>query len=115
MHAADHGHVESVRLSGFAAEYDRYDGLGLAELVAKRQVTPLELLDAVRQRLEAINPRINAVAHAFFDKASAQIKQGLAKDPFKGVPFVLKDLGQQLAGTITSYGSRVFKDNTPDF
>src|SRR5207253_6247788 len=33
----------------------------------------------------------------------------------KGVPFVVKDLGQQLSGTITSYGSRVFKDNTPDF
>lgn len=115
MHAADHADVETVRLSGLAAEYDQYDGLGLAELIAKRQVTPLELLDAVRQRLEAINPRINAVAHAFFDKAAAQIKEGLAEGPFKGVPFVLKDLGQQLAGTITSYGSRVFKDNTPDF
>jgi len=115
MHAADHADVESVKLSGLAVEYDQYDGLGLAELVAKRQVTPLELLDAVRHRLDAINPRINAVAHAFFDKAAAQIKQGLAEGPFSGVPFVLKDLGQQLAGTITSYGSRVFKDNIADF
>jgi amidase len=107
-------HSEPVRLSGFASEYDQYDGLGLADLVAKREITPLELLNAVRQRLEAINPKINAVAHIFFDKAEAQIKQGLPAGPFKGVPFVLKDLGQQLAGTITSYGSRVFKDNTPD-
>jgi amidase len=114
-HAATDPFDEPVRLSGLAAEYDQYDGLGLAALVAKRQVTPLELLNAVRQRLEAINPKLNATAQVFFDKAEAHIKQGLPAGPFKGVPFVLKDLGQQLAGTITSYGSRVFKDNTPDF
>ncbi|HZM86659.1 MAG TPA: amidase [Blastocatellia bacterium] len=101
-------------LSGLAAEYDQYDGLGLAALVAKRQITPLELLNAVKRRLDAINPKLNATAQIFFDKAEAQIKHGLPAGPFKGVPFVLKDLGQQLAGTITTYGSRVFKDNTPD-
>lgn len=106
---------EPPRLSGLAAEYDQYDGLGLAALVAKRQIAPIELLNAVKQRFEAINPRLNATAQAFFDKAEAQIKQGLPAGPFKGVPFVLKDLGQQLAGTITTYGSRVYKDNTPDF
>lgn len=102
-------------LSGLAAEYDRHDGLGLAALVAKRQISPLELLHAVRQRLEAVNPKLNAIAQLFFEKAEAQIKRGLGDGPFKGVPFVLKDLGQQMAGTVTSYGSRVFKDNTPDY
>lgn len=106
---------EAVSLSGLAAEYDQHDGLGLAALVAKRQVSPLELLHAVRQRLDAINPKLNAIAHLFFEKAEAQIKQGLPDGPFKGVPFVLKDLGAQLAGTITSYGSRVFKDSTADY
>ncbi|MEK6303781.1 MAG: amidase [Acidobacteriota bacterium] len=106
---------EPARLSGLAAEYDQYDGLGLAALVAKRQVTPMELLNAVRRRLEAVNPKLNATAQVFFDKAEAQIKVGLPAGPFRGVPFVLKDLGQQLAGTITTYGSRVFKDNKPDF
>lgn len=107
--------LEPVRLSGLAAEYDQYDGLGLAALISKRQLTPLELLIATRQRLEAINPKLNATAQVFFDKAEAQIKQGLPSGAFKGVPFVLKDLGQQMAGTITTYGSRVFKDNKPDF
>jgi amidase/6-aminohexanoate-cyclic-dimer hydrolase len=102
-------------LTGLAAEYDQYDGLGLAALVAKRQVTALELLHAVKQRFDAINPKLNATAQVFFDKAEAQIKQGLPTGPFHGVPFVLKDLGQQLAGTITTYGSRVYKDNIPDF
>jgi len=101
--------------SGLAAEYDKYDGLGLAALIANRQITPVELLSAVKQRLELLNPKLNATAHVFFDKAENQIKQGLPDGPFKGVPFALKDLGQQLAGTVTSYGSRVFKDNTPDF
>src|SRR5215468_10105488 len=56
-----------ARLSGLAAEYDKYDGLGLAALVAKRQVTPAELLSAVRQRLEAANPKLNATAQVFFE------------------------------------------------
>src|SRR6267378_6761751 len=76
------GTGESVNLSGLAAEYDQHDGLGLAALVAKRQVSPLELLHAVRQRLEVINPRLNAIAQLFFEKAEAQIKQGLPDGPF---------------------------------
>lgn len=102
--------AERAGFSGLAAEYDKYDALGLAELVAKRQVTPLELLDAVRQRVETLNPKLNAFCHLFFDKAEAQIKQGLPAGPFRGVPFALKDLGQYLAGTITSSGSRVWKN-----
>ena len=105
---------DAAGFSGPAAEYDKYDALGLAELVAKRQVTPLELLHAVRQRVEALNPKLNAFCHLFFDKAEAQIKQGLPAGPFRGVPFALKDLGHSLAGTITSSGSRVWKDAVAD-
>jgi amidase/6-aminohexanoate-cyclic-dimer hydrolase len=107
-------HVEAGSISGLAAEYDKYDAIGLAGLIAKREVTPQELLDAVRRRFQAINPTLNATAQLFFDKAEEQIKQGLPDGPFKGVPFVLKDLGQQLKGTITSYGSRVYKNNIAD-
>lgn len=107
--------AEALNLTGLAAEYDKYDGLGLAELVAKRQVTPSELLNAARRRVEALNPKINAFCHLFFDKAEAQIKQGLPDGPFRGVPFALKDLGQYLSGTITSLGSRVWKDSVANF
>lgn len=102
--------AERARFSGFAAEYDNYDALGLAELIAKRRITSQELLAAVRQRVEAMNPKLNAFCHLFFDKAEAQIKQGLPAGPFRGVPFALKDLGQYLAGTITSGGSKVWKN-----
>ena len=63
----------ATSLKGLAAEYDQYDALGLAELIAKKQITPLELLNAVRERAAAINPKINAICHVFFDKAEAQI------------------------------------------
>jgi amidase len=101
--------------AGLAAEYDNYDALGLAELIAKKEITPLELLEAVRQRVEAINPRINAFNQLFFDMAEAQINQGLPEGPFRGVPFALKDLGQYLRGTVTSAGSRVWKDDVADY
>jgi amidase/6-aminohexanoate-cyclic-dimer hydrolase len=100
-----------VALSGLAAEYDKYDGLGLAELIRRKQITPAELLAAVRERVAAVNPKINALSHQFFDKAEAQLKNGLGAGPFRGVPFVLKDLGQYLAGTITSAGSRVWQNS----
>src|SRR5262249_31747095 len=93
--------------SGLAADYWQYDGLGLAELIAKRKISPIELLNAVHTRVDAVNPKINAICNQFFDKAETQIQQGLAEGPFKGVPFMLKDLRLQLAGTVTSYSSRL--------
>jgi amidase len=97
--------------SGLAAEYDQYDALGLAGLITKKQISPQELLNAVRERVEKINPKINAICYQFFDKAEAQIKAGLAKGAFYGVPFLLKDLRADLQGTPMSSGSRLFKDN----
>ena len=102
-------------LSGLAAEYDNHDALGLAELIARKQISPLELLDAVRRRVEALNPKLNAFCHLYFDKAEAQIKQSLPAGPFRGVPFALKDLGQFMSGTITSAGGRLWKDSVADF
>jgi amidase/6-aminohexanoate-cyclic-dimer hydrolase len=96
-------------------EYDSYDALGLAELIAQKQVTPLELLDAVRQRVAAINPKINAFSQIFFDKAEASIEEGLPNGPFSGVPFALKDLGLRLRGTITSAGGRLWKGAIADY
>ena len=74
-------------LSGLAREYDQYDGLGLAELIAKKQVTPRELLNAVRERVAVVNPKLNPLCHLFFEKAEAQIHEGLGSGPFRvGAP-----------------------------
>ncbi|MCW5968307.1 MAG: amidase [Blastocatellales bacterium] len=91
-------------------DYTQYDALGLAELVAKRKVSPVELLGAVRRRIEAINPQINAFSHLFFERAEKQI-QSLGAGPFRGVPFALKDIGVYLDGTVTASGCRYFKNN----
>ena len=56
------------RLSGLAREYDQYDGLGLAELIAKKQITPMELLNVVRGRVEVVNPKLNPLCHIFSRK-----------------------------------------------
>jgi Asp-tRNA(Asn)/Glu-tRNA(Gln) amidotransferase A subunit family amidase len=105
----------SAALTGLAGEYDRYDATALAELVARREVTPLELLQAVRLRVESMQPRLNCFSALFFEKAEAQIQAGLAEGPFRGVPFALKDISHQLAGTATTNGSRLFQANVPDF
>lgn len=105
----------SATSSGLTLEYGKYDGLGLAELITKKQISPLELLNAVRQRVELLNPKLNAVCHLFFDKAEAQINEKLGSGPFRGVPFALKDLGTYLTGTITSAGSRVWKTSVAEF
>jgi amidase len=104
-----------MTLTGLPSEYDKYDALGLAGLIAKKEIASAELLDAVRQRVEEINPKINAFSQLFFDKAAEQIQAGMGDGPFQGVPFALKDLGQYLEGTITSAGGRIWKDRVADY
>lgn len=95
-------------MSGFS-DYSKYDGLGLAALVKRGEVTPAELLDEAIARTEAINPKINAVIMKHYDEARAQITRGLPDGLFKGVPFLLKDLHLLLEGTVTTYGSALYQ------
>lgn len=95
-------------------EYEQYDAMGLAALVRQRQVMPQELLDAAIERVEARDGRINAVVTKMYDQARAAIAAGLPEGPFRGVPFMLKDLGVLYAGVPTSNSSRIFADFVPD-
>jgi amidase len=99
-------------MAGFT-EYEDYDGLGLAGLVKSGQVSATEVLDAAIERVEARNPAVNAVVAKLYDHGKKQIADGLPDGPFKGVPFLLKDLGSALAGTKTTRGSRYFADLPP--
>ena len=90
------------------SDYETYDALGLAELVAKGEVTPKELLETAVARLEDVNPRINAIAHLAVDPAMAAIEAGLPKGPFSGVPFLLKDLAAAAFDIPSHLGSRLF-------
>src|ERR1700721_4866303 len=94
-------------------EYGKYGGLGLAELVRKKQVSAAELLDEAIARTAKVDPEINAVVVKHYDYAERQIDRGLPDGPFTGVPFLLKDL-DILEGTVTTFGASVYKDNVAD-
>lgn len=100
-------------MGGFS-DYGKYDALGLADLVRKRAVKPEELLDEAIARTERVNPKINAVVLKHYDEARARIARGLPQGPFAGVPFLLKDLHLLLDGTVTSYGSALFRNEKAD-
>lgn len=87
-------------------DYANYDGLGLAELVRKRDVTPGELLDAAIERAERSNPKLNAIVYKAYDEARATAVSALPDGPFKGVPFLIKDLGVRVKNWPRTSASR---------
>ena len=88
------------------AEYADYDGVGLADLVARKEVSPAELVEAAIKRIEQHNGKLNAVVFKAYDEARAAAKSDLPDGPFRGVPFLIKDLGMAVAGWPRSCGSR---------
>jgi Asp-tRNA(Asn)/Glu-tRNA(Gln) amidotransferase A subunit family amidase len=96
------------------AEYERHDGLGLAELVRRREVTAAEVVEEAIARIEARNPAINAVVAKLYDQARKAIASGLPEGPFTGVPYLLKDIGVLYTGAVTANGSRLFAADVAD-
>ena len=99
-------------MAGFA-EYDRYDALGLAELVRRRELSPDELLDAALSRVAERNPLVNAVVMPLEDHARKTIAAGIPDGPFRGVPYLMKDLTASITGIPMTRGSRFFADSPP--
>lgn len=89
----------------------RMDATGQAELVRSGQASPRELVDAAIGRIEAVNPELNAVIHERFDAARADAAGDLPDGPFRGVPFLLKDLGLRSAGDPMHCGARFLKEH----
>jgi amidase len=94
-------------------EYENFDALGLAGLVRSNDVTPVELLEAAIQRVEARNPAINAVTMKLYDHGKKAIADGLPDGPFRGVPYLMKDLTSAIAGVRMTRGSTFFADTPP--
>src|SRR4029450_8647685 len=82
------------------------DATPLAGLVAEKEVTAVELLALARERCDAVNPTINAVVAPLTQVADPRAADPDLPGPFAGVPFLVKDLGQEYAGFPTSNGSR---------
>src|SRR5579872_2739224 len=93
-------------------EMANLDATAQAELVRRREVSPLELVDAAIARIEKVNPQLNAVVWQRFEKAREDARSDRLPDgPFRGVPFLTKDLGCTTAGEPDSGGSRFLKEN----
>ena len=71
-------------------EFHKYDGLGLAELVHTKQISVAELIEEAISRIEAHNPKINAVIYKMYAQARKAAQSKLPDGPFKGVPFPSK-------------------------
>jgi aspartyl-tRNA(Asn)/glutamyl-tRNA(Gln) amidotransferase subunit A len=95
------------------------DASRIAELIAKREISPVEAMQAHLDRIAAVNPRVNAIvtmANGALDaarKAEAAVKPGARLGPLHGVPFTVKD-GIDTAGVPTQRGSPIFKGRVPD-
>ncbi|MET0802435.1 MAG: amidase [Acidimicrobiales bacterium] len=89
----------------------RLDAVAQAALVRSGEVSPLELVDAAIGRIEALNPQLNAVIHERFERARDEAASpDLPDGPFRGVPFLLKDLWPTSAGDPFHMGIKAFKE-----
>ena len=89
------------------AEYASHDGLGLAKLVANREVSPKELATVAASAIELANPKLNAVVETYADRIEDLDEDTLGDGPFRGVPFLMKDVFGHEAGRRIEFGSRL--------
>jgi amidase len=86
------------------------DATAQADLVRRGEVSPKDLVEAAIARIEAVNPRLDAVIRTRFDQARAEAAGTLPDGPFRGVPILLKDLGCFIEGEVTAGGLGPLRD-----
>lgn len=89
------------------------DATAQTELVRRKEVSPLELVDAAIERIERLNPAVNAVVIKTYDRARDAARGPLPDGPFRGVPFLLKDLVVEEAGVPLHEASAYLSDYVP--
>lgn len=95
-------------------EYSRCDGVALAELVRRREVSPKELVQLFMKAVEKVNPRINAIIEVYQDRVEGLDDRMILSGPFAGVPFLMKDIGSGEGGRLQESGSRLMKGYVAD-
>lgn len=95
-------------------EFTSLDAMALAELVRRKQVKPIELVEAAIERIERLNPALNAVVTPMYEQAGVAAAGKLPDGPFKGVPFLIKDLGAMYGGVRMTMGAAVMRSFVPD-
>lgn len=97
-------------MSSLADDTRWLDATAQADLVRAGEVTPTELVEAAISRIEAGDDALNAVVLRWFDKAREWAAGDLPDGPFRGVPFLLKDLYAPMANTPMTNGNRALRD-----
>ncbi|HET9179930.1 MAG TPA: amidase [Terriglobia bacterium] len=95
-------------------EFAFMDATRQAELLRRKEVTPVELVDAAIGRIERMNPVLNAVVTPMYEQAREAAQGVLPEGRFRGVPFLLKDLVASYAGVRMTCGSAFLRDFVPD-
>jgi amidase len=95
-------------------ELAHLDATAQADLVRRKEVKPIELVEAAIDRIEHLNPTLNAVVTPMYEEARTAAKGNISKGPFAGVPFLLKDLLAAYKGVPMSLGSELMRNYVPD-
>lgn len=95
-------------------EYSAFDGLGLADLVRRRQVSAKELCQLALAGVAKVNPRLNCVLQTFPERVQTLDESALPDGPFRGVPFMLKDLFLYEKGVLCENGSELTRGHVAD-
>ena len=90
------------------------DATAQADLVRRKEVKPIELVEAAIERIERLNPTLNAVVAPMYEQARTTATSQLPDGPFTGVPFLLKDLLAAYGGVRLTSGSAFERDFVPD-
>jgi amidase len=96
------------------AEYARHDALGLAELVARKQISPKELAVTAAKAIAAVNADVKAVIETYPDRIESLDEKSLGNGPFHGVPFLMKDVFSHEKGRKVEFASRLCAGMTAD-
>ena len=94
------------------SEYSAFDATGLAELVRRKETSPRELAETALRAIEAIDPTLNSVVEIYEDRIEGLDEEQLGPGPFRGVPFLIKDMFGHEQGRRIEFGSRLCKDMT---
>jgi len=103
-----------VGVTAAAAEAAALDATAQAELVRRGDATAGELVEWAIERIEAVDPLLNAVVTRTFEQARAAAQAG-PSGPFAGVPMLCKDLALEIPGVRFTEGSRFLRDNVSSF
>ncbi|PYZ95045.1 amidase [Salipaludibacillus keqinensis] len=89
--------------------YEKYDAMGLAELIRNKEVTRKEVILKAITRIEGLNPALNAVINKFYEKAIVSCDLSEQSGPLLGVPMLLKNITQEIEGEIVTEGTKVLQ------